>query len=44
MKLVQRPYQEEADYWAIRDFLRDVFLQNGRREYSWTVAHLDYWR
>jgi mycothiol synthase len=44
MKLVQRSYREEADYWAIRDFLRDVFLQNERREYSWTVARLDYWR
>jgi mycothiol synthase len=44
MKLVQRPYQEEADYWAIRDFLRDVFLQNGRRQFSWPVARLDYWR
>jgi mycothiol synthase len=44
MKLVQRPYQTEADYWAIREFLRDVFLLNERREYSWTVARLDYWR
>jgi mycothiol synthase len=44
MKLGQRPYQTEADYWAIRDFLRDVYLQNGRREYSWPVARLDYWR
>lgn len=44
MKLVQRPYQTEADYWAIRGFLRDVFLQNGRREFSWPVARLDYWR
>ena len=44
MKLVQRPYREEVDYWAIRGFLRDVYLQNGRREYSWPVARLDYWR
>jgi len=44
MKLVQRPYQAEADYWAIRDFLRDVFLLNGRRQFSWTTARLDYWR
>ncbi len=44
MKLVQRPYQEESDYWAIRAFLREVYLQNGRREYCWPVARLDYWR
>ncbi len=44
MKLVQRRYQTEADYWAIREFLRDVLLQNGRRHFSWHVARLDYWR
>ena len=44
MKLVRRPYQREEDYWAIREFLRDVFLQNGRRQFSWPVARLDYWR
>jgi len=44
MKLVQRPYQSEADYWAIRTFLRAVYLKNGRREYSWPAARLDYWR
>ena len=44
MKLVRRPYQTEADYWAIRDFLRVVFLQNERHQYSWTTARLDYWR
>ncbi|MEJ2209567.1 MAG: GNAT family N-acetyltransferase [Anaerolineae bacterium] len=35
---------EEGDHWRIRDFLREVFLLNGRREHSWHVARLDYWR
>ncbi|MFN2227299.1 MAG: GNAT family N-acetyltransferase [Anaerolineae bacterium] len=34
----------EDDYWRIRSFLREVFLLNGRREHSWHVARLDYWR
>lgn len=44
MKLKQRPYRTESDYWMIREFLRDVYLQNDRREFSWSVAPLDYWR
>ena len=44
MKLTMRMYQDEDDYWRIRDFLRQVFLFNGRREKSWHVARLDYWR
>ena len=44
MKLTQRPYRTEDDYWRIREFLRDVFLRNERRQYSWPVARLDYWR
>lgn len=28
MKLTKRPYQNEDDYWRIRNFLRDVFLLN----------------
>jgi GNAT superfamily N-acetyltransferase len=39
-----RPYRDEDDYDRIRAFLRDVFLANGRREHSWGVARLDYWR
>ncbi len=39
-----RPYQGEEDYWRIRAFLREVFLLNDRREKSWQVARLDYWR
>jgi len=44
MKLTMRMYQDKDDYWRIRDFLRQVFLVNGRRELSWQVARLDYWR
>ncbi len=36
--------QTEDDYWRIRNFLREVFLLNGRREHSWHVARLDYLR
>lgn len=44
MKLSMRAYRNEDDYWAIRQFLRDVYLQNGRRQHSWHVARLDWWR
>ena len=44
MQLEMRPYQAEDDFWRIRNFLRQVFLLNGRRERSWHVARLDYWR
>jgi mycothiol synthase len=44
MNLTMRSYQSEDDYWRIRNFLREVFLLNGRRERSWHVARLDYWR
>ena len=40
----QRPYKEENDFWLIRNFLREVFLLNGRLEHSWHVARFDYWR
>lgn len=39
-----RLYRNEEDWWRIRDFLRYVFLLNGRRELSWHVARMDYWR
>lgn len=39
-----RAYRDEDDYWRIRDFLRRVFLANGRRERSWQVIRFDYWR
>ena len=44
MKLDVRRYESEEDYWRIRQFLRDVFLTNGRRQFSWHVARWDYWR
>lgn len=44
MKSTRRTYQDEDDYWRIREFLRQVMLLNGRRELSWHVARLDYWR
>jgi mycothiol synthase len=44
MKLTLRKYQTEDDYWPIRNFLRDVFVQNNRHMLSWPVARLDYWR
>ena len=39
-----RKAQTEDDFWRIREFLRQVFLLNDRRESSWHVARLDYWR
>jgi len=44
MQLTMRLYQTEDDYWHIREFLRQVFLLNDRRELCWQVARLDYWR
>lgn len=44
MNLTMRMYQDEEDYWQIREFLRDVFLLNDKQELSWHVARFDYWR
>ena len=44
MKLSMRHYLGEDDYWAIREFLRDVYLRNDRTEHSWPAARLDWWR
>jgi GNAT superfamily N-acetyltransferase len=44
MKLAMRTYEREDDFWAIRQFLRDVYLRNGRTEHSWQAARLDWWR
>jgi hypothetical protein len=44
MKLLMRSYQNENDYWRIRNFLREVFILNDRRMLSWPVTPLDYWR
>jgi mycothiol synthase len=44
MHLYQRAFQTEDDFWRIRNFLREIFLLNGRLEHNWNVARLDYWR
>ena len=44
MKLIQRKYQDENDYWKARAFLREVFLLNDRRQLSWEICRFDYWR
>ena len=44
MKLMRRKYQSEDDYWAIRAFLRTLFLLHDRREVCWPVYRWDYWR
>jgi ribosomal protein S18 acetylase RimI-like enzyme len=44
MKLTMRPYQTDEDYWRIRTFLREVFLLNDWREFSWQAYRFDYWR
>lgn len=43
MNLTVRNYQNEEDYWRIREFLRRVMIKNQRRELSWHVARWDYW-
>lgn len=44
MKLAFRSYHNEEDFWRMREFLRQIFLLNGRLERSWHVARLDYAR
>jgi GNAT superfamily N-acetyltransferase len=44
MKLTLRKYQSDDDQWKIRQFLREVFLLNNRREVSWPLYRWDYWR
>jgi mycothiol synthase len=44
MKPAYRRYQSEDDFWRMRQFLRHVFVLNGRLEQSWHVARLDYAR
>ncbi len=39
-----RRYKQEADYWRMRAFLRQVFVLNHGLERSWHVARLDYAR
>ena len=44
MKLTRRDYQGEEDYFRIRQFLREVYLLNNRREMAWQAYRFDYWR
>ena len=44
MELTFRTCTKEDDFWCTRNFLREIFLLNGRLEHSWNVARLDYWR
>lgn len=44
MTLKMRAYQNEKDYWRIREFLRDLYWLNGRRELAWQAYRFDYWR
>ena len=44
MKAIMRKYRDESDYWKVRQFLREVFLLNNRRELSWQAYRFDYCR
>ncbi len=44
MNLIRRKYRCEDDYWAIRSFLREAFMLNGRRAICWPLYRWDYWR
>lgn len=39
-----RPCLTDDDYWRARQFLRDAYLANGRRDRCWQTYRLDYWR
>jgi len=43
-QLHMRPYQDDNDFWHMRDFLREIFPLNQRLERSWSLPRLDYWR
>ncbi|ACR80496.1 MULTISPECIES: GNAT family N-acetyltransferase [Kosmotoga] len=43
-RLIMRMFQEENDYWRIRNFLRQTLILNELRQLNWHVARLDYWR
>lgn len=43
MKPRVRSYQNENDYWRIREFLREVSILNNRHDYSWSLLRWDYW-
>jgi len=43
MKPTMRTYQNEEDYWRIREFLRRVMILNDCHQFSWPAMRLDYW-
>ena len=44
MQLKISPYQDEKDYWRVREFLRTVSRLNDQHDRSWSVVRFDYWR
>lgn len=42
--LSQNAYTDTDDYWRVRAFLREAFLQNARHEFCWSLLRWDYWR
>ncbi len=44
MTLAKRTYDDCQDYWRIREFLREAYRLNGRRERCWSLLRWDYWR
>lgn len=44
MKPIMQPYQSEADYWRIREFLRSLSQLNNHHDYAWSLLRWDYWR
>jgi ribosomal protein S18 acetylase RimI-like enzyme len=44
MRLIPRRFQSDKDDERVREFFRDVFLRNDRRELSWPLYRWDYWR
>jgi len=43
-ELVFRAYQNETDYWRIRQFLRRVYALESLKQHCWSTARFDYWR
>lgn len=44
MKPTMRNYQNEEDYWCIREFLREASILNDRHDFAWSLLRWDYWR
>jgi mycothiol synthase len=43
MHPIRRAYQDEDDYWRVRQFLRQVSLLNDRHDFAWSLLRWDYW-